>query len=124
MVLKVDIANVFNIVFHKVIFLKLHDIGGQLFQLICFICSFYVFQVLLSFNHHSPQGELFVIKSSIGTRQKDLLGGPLFALIHFQAFRSLVAIFQSCLFFFIVDDTHIIGLALVVYQAFHHFFSL
>jgi hypothetical protein len=46
-----------------------------------------------------------------------------FALIHFHAFRNLVTHFPSYLFPSIIDDTHIIGLVLVVSQAFHHFFS-
>jgi hypothetical protein len=35
------------------------------------------------FSHHSPKGELFIIFSSMGTRQSDPFIKPLFVLVHF-----------------------------------------
>jgi hypothetical protein len=46
-----------------------------------------------------------------------------FALTHFCTFFSLAGLFPSCLFPSIVDDTHIIGLASIVFHVFHDFFS-
>jgi hypothetical protein len=66
---------------------------------------------------------LFAIQSSIRTCQGDPLDGLLFALTHFHAFHNLVMHFPSYLFPSIIDDTHIIGLVLVVSWAFHHFSS-
>ncbi len=113
-VLQADITNVFNIVFCKVIFLR-------------FICcrwavvSTHTF--CLFFYHHSPQGDLFIIQSSIGTCQGDPLGRPLFALVHFYTLCSFARLFSSCLFPSIANDTHIIQSISIVFQAFHHLFS-
>jgi hypothetical protein len=120
-VLQVDIAIAFNIISHRVIFQELHVARGQLFQVIPFIYSSYALQLLFFFSHHSLQRKLFIIQLCIGNCHGDPLGGPLFALIHFCAFRNSTASYPSCLFFFIVDDTHIIRLVLVISQAFHHF---
>ncbi len=120
-VLQVDIANIFNIVPRRVIFQRLHVIGGQLFQDTTFVRSFYALQLLLFFSHHSSQGNLFVIQSFIGTYQGDLLGGLLFALAHFHAFHNSINLFPSSLFFSIIDDTHIVGHVSLVSQVFHHF---
>ncbi len=60
-VLQVDITNVFNIVSRRVIFQELHVTSGQLFQLILFVHFFYVPQLPLLFNHHSFQGDLYII---------------------------------------------------------------
>lgn len=118
-VLQVDIV---NIVPHKVIIQKLHVIGGQLFHVIPFIYSFCALQLFLFFSHHSFQGDLFVIKSFIGTYQGDLLGGLFFAPTHFHTFHNSIGIFMSSLFPSIANDTHIIGHASIVFQIFHHFY--
>jgi hypothetical protein len=54
----------------------------------------------------------------------DPLGGLLFTLVHFRTFHSLVGLLLYCLFPFVVDDTHIIGLVLIVFQVFSSFFFL
>jgi hypothetical protein len=54
---------------------------------------------------------------------KTQLNGPFFffALVHFCAFHNLFTFFPSCLIPFVANDTHIIELALVIFQTFHHF---
>jgi hypothetical protein len=71
------------------------------------------------FNSHfffvtTPFKALSVIQSCIGTYQGDLLGGLLFALTHFRALHNLTTLFPSCMFLFITDQTHTIGLTLAV----------
>jgi hypothetical protein len=51
------------------------------------------------------------------------VGGPLFVLAHFCTFKNLTGPFPSSLFLSVVDDTHIIGLASVVFHIFRHFSS-
>jgi hypothetical protein len=92
-------------------------------QFIFFIHYFYAPQHPLLFNHHSLLNNLFIIQSSSGTHQRDLLGGPLFILTHFRALCSLTSLFPSCLFPSITNDTHIIGPTSIVFQAFDHFSS-
>jgi len=58
---------------------------------------------------------MYVIQFSIGTCQKDILGGSFFALTHFHTFRSPASLFPSYLFISIANDTHIIGLVSIVY---------
>jgi hypothetical protein len=94
-----------------------------MFQLIPFIQSFYAPQHPFLFSHHFIIGNLFIIQSFIGTRQGDLMGGPLFVLIHFHALCSSTSLFPSCLFPSVANDTHIIGPTLIVSQVFHHFSS-
>jgi len=48
-------------------------------------------------------------------------GGALFALTHFRALCCTVSHFPSCLFPFIIDDTHIIGPLLIVSSTYKHF---
>jgi hypothetical protein len=78
-------------------------------QITPFVHSFYALQLLLFFNHHFSQKNLFVIQSFIGTYQGDLLGALLSTLAHSHAFHNLVGLFPSSLFLSITDDTHIIG---------------
>jgi len=87
-----------------VIFQELCAIGGDIMQLITFVCAFYAFDSPMFFNHHNHEGDVIVIPSTMGT-----LGGALFALAHFKALHFTVNHFSSCLFPSIVDDTHIIG---------------
>jgi hypothetical protein len=51
-VLHVNIANAFNIIFHKVIFQELCAISKHLFQLIPFFVSFYAQQLLQTLNNN------------------------------------------------------------------------
>jgi hypothetical protein len=53
---------------------------------------------------------------------KTQLNGPFFSLVHFCAFHNSFTFFPSCLIPSIAYDTHIIELALVVRQTFHHLF--
>jgi hypothetical protein len=45
----------------------------------------------------------------------DPLGDLLFTLVHFHTFHNLACLLLSCVFPSVVDDTHIIGLVLVVF---------
>jgi hypothetical protein len=76
-----------------------------------------------SFFFKSPLPLGWLIFYLVLTHQTDLLGNYIFTLIHFHNFCSEVNLFQSCLFPCIVDDTHIIGPILVIFQAIHHFSS-
>jgi len=62
----------------------------------------YFFQV---YQH----GDLIVISSELGTRQGDPLGRMLFVLAHLHVFHPIAATHATCVFPFLVDDTHIIG---------------
>jgi hypothetical protein len=68
-------------------------------------------------------GNLSIIQSSISTCHGDPLGGFLFTLVHFCVFHNSTDHIPSCLFPSIVNDTHIIKCALVVFKVFHHFTS-
>jgi hypothetical protein len=53
----------------------------------------------------------------VGIRQGDPLTRPLFALVHFHTnLHYSLGVFPS-----LVDDTHILGLAHVIYFVFDHF---
>jgi hypothetical protein len=49
-----------------------------------------------------------IIESSSNTRQCDPLGGPLFALAHYQAFLETMVQAPTCVFPSLANDTHII----------------
>jgi hypothetical protein len=60
---------------------------------------------------------LFVIIFLVGIRQGDPLTRPLFALVHLHTnLHYSLGVFPS-----LVDDTHILGLAHVIYFVFDHF---
>jgi hypothetical protein len=103
-VLHVDIANAFNIVFCRS-FLGTANNKWQLVQLFPFVQAFYDMQLPLLFSHHSHLGEIVVIHSSIGTWQNDPWG---IFFLHWGSFLGfvnyLMDFFFSCLFFPIYDD--------------------
>jgi hypothetical protein len=49
---------------------------------------------------------------------RDLLRGVLFALVHFCAFHPTITTHLNCVFPSLVDDMHIIGLALDMLHVF------
>jgi hypothetical protein len=51
-------ANAFNSVSKGVIFQKLHVAGGNITQLILFVCAFYAFKSPLFYNHHNYEGDV------------------------------------------------------------------
>ncbi len=71
--------------------------------------AFYAFESPTFYNHHNHEGEVTVIPSPMGTHQGDPLGRAQFILVHFKALNFTTSQFPSCLFSFIIDDTHIIG---------------
>jgi hypothetical protein len=88
-VLQVDIANAFNIVYYKVIFQELHVASGQLFQFIPFIHSFFAPHLLLFLVTTPFKAICLFFNPSICTCQGDPLGGLFFALTHFRTFHNL-----------------------------------
>jgi hypothetical protein len=97
--------------------------GGQLLQLFVFVHSFYGLRIPLYFNHHSSSKALFVIFSYVSTHQDNPLARPFFALAHFYTLHFSLKFFPSCIFPYLVDDTHILDLTHVVSLAFDHFDS-
>jgi len=104
-----------------ILFQELHAAGGDIVQLIAFVCAFYVFKSHLFYGHCNCEGDVIIIPSTMGTRQGDLGGGELFALAHFNVLRSITNHFPSCLFPSIVNDTHIIGPLSILSFAYEHF---
>jgi hypothetical protein len=58
------------------------------------------------------------IESSLGTRQGDPLGGPLFALAHYWTLLETIVRVPSCVFPSLIDDNHIVGLVNEIIHAF------
>jgi hypothetical protein len=101
--------NAFNLVSNGVIFQELHALGGKIIQLIPFVCAFYEFESPLFYSHHNRDGDVIIIPSAMGTRQRALLRGALFSLIHFRAISFTTSHFFFCLFPSIADDIHTIN---------------
>jgi hypothetical protein len=53
-------------------------------------------------------------------RQGDALKGPLFALVHYQAFLETIMRASNYLFPSLMDDTHIVGPMIKIILAFDH----
>jgi hypothetical protein len=102
-------VNAFNLVSKGAIFQELHVIGGNIMELIPFVCAFYAFESPLFHSHRNHEGDVIVIPSTMGTHEGDPLGGALFALAHFRALCSIARHFLFYLFPFITNDKHIIG---------------
>ncbi len=81
-VFQVDIANAFKTISCKAISQKFRTMGNQLSELFPFVCSFYGLKFFFYIIHHSFLGALYIIISSMGTHQGDLLTRLLFALIY------------------------------------------
>jgi len=113
-------ANAFSSVSRGVIFQELCIIGGDIIQLIPFICAFYAFKFLhftiivivkvMSQSSHLPWGFVKMI----------LVGGALFALAHFRVLHSTINHFP-CLFPSIANDTHSISPPLIISSTYEHF---
>jgi hypothetical protein len=65
-ILRLDVANTFNLVLRGVIFQKNCAIGGNIIQLIPFVRAFYAFESPLFYNHHNCEGNVIVIPSAMG----------------------------------------------------------
>jgi len=104
-----------------VIFQELRVAGGNIIQLIPFVCAFYAFEYPMFYTHHNHEGNVIIIPSTMRTRQGDPLGGALFALAHFKVLFFIVNHFLSCLFPSIIDDIHIISPFSIISFAYEHF---
>jgi hypothetical protein len=65
--------NTFNSVSKRVIFQKLHAIGGNIIQFIPFVRAFYAFEFPLFYNCCNHEGDVIVIPFAMGTPQGDPL---------------------------------------------------
>jgi hypothetical protein len=74
-----------------------------------FISGFYAYSFSLYFVKAFKHKDFIVISFKFGPQQEDLLKGMLFALAHFHTFRPTVVAHPTCVFFSLVDDTHIVG---------------
>ncbi len=94
-IIQLNVANIFKLVSRGVIFQKLCAIGGNIMQLIPFVCALYAFESPLFHNHHNREGNVILLPSTMGTRQGDPLGGALFTLVHFRALHFIASHFLS-----------------------------
>jgi hypothetical protein len=94
--------------------LKLRFSSGNLYQIFPFVRQFYAHPSPLYFSEAFKHQDLTIISSKSGTWQGDLLGRVLFALTRFPTFCPTVVAHLTCVFLSLVDDIHIIGLALDV----------
>ncbi len=120
-VIKLDMANVFNLVLRRIIFQNLHAACGDIIQFIPCFHAFYAFESPLFYSHHNHENEVTIIPSAMGTHQGGILGGALFVIVRFRALHSTTSHFPFCLFSFITNDTYIIGPPLIVSFAYEHF---
>jgi hypothetical protein len=61
-----------------------------------------------------------IIESFSGMRQGDPLGGPLFALAHYQVLLETITHAVSYVFLSLAGDSHIVGLMSEITCAFDH----
>jgi hypothetical protein len=60
------------------------------------------------------------MESTLGTKQGDPLGGPLFPLTHYRTFVKTIVQTPNCVFPSLVDDTHIMGPMNEIVPTFDH----
>jgi hypothetical protein len=60
-------------VLQGVISQKLCASGGDIIQLIPFVCAFYAFEFALFYNHCNHEGDVTIIPFAMGIRQGDIL---------------------------------------------------
>jgi hypothetical protein len=119
-------TNAFNSLLKGVKFQELCVAGGDITQLIPFVCAFYAFESPLFYNHCNHEGDVIVIPSTMGMCQGDPWGGgggwgALFILTLFRALHFTINHFPSYLFPSIIDDIHIIGPPSIVSTIYEHF---
>ncbi len=61
-----------------------------------------------------------IIGSSLGMRQGDPLGGPLFVLAHYRTFLETIAQAPNYVFPSLADDIHIVGPMNEITHTFDH----
>jgi hypothetical protein len=119
-ILELDVVHTFNSMSKGVIFQKFRAMGGDIIQLIPFVCAFYAFEFPLFYSHCNCEGDVIIIPFAMGTRQGDLLEKTLFTLAHFRALHFIVSHFPSCLFPSIANNIHIIGPPSIVSFIYKH----
>ncbi len=67
-------TNAFDSVLRGIIFQKFRVTGGDIIQLIHFVCAFYAFIFPLFYNHRNYESDVIVIPSAMGTHQSDPFG--------------------------------------------------
>jgi hypothetical protein len=60
-------ANAFNSMSRGVIFQKLRAAGGDIMQLIPFLCALYAFEFPLFYSHHNREGDVIINPFAKGT---------------------------------------------------------
>jgi hypothetical protein len=78
--------------------------------LVCFMCL----SLTCFYCHCNCEVKVTIIPFAMETCQDDPLRGALFFLVHLKTLRFIVNRFPSCLFPFIVNDIHIIGILSIV----------
>jgi hypothetical protein len=74
-----------------VIFQELRVVGGDIIQLIPFVCAFYAFEFPMFYNHHNREDDVTIILFTMGIHQGDPWGvGALFILAHFMVLHSII----------------------------------
>jgi hypothetical protein len=89
-VLQLDVAKAFNLVFKRVVFQKLHVTSGDIIQFIPFVHVFYAFESHMFYSRHNRESDVTIIPSTMGIRQSDPLKGALFVLAHFRALHFTI----------------------------------
>ncbi len=76
-ILQVDVANTFNSVSRGVIFLKLHEVVGDIIQSIPYVHAFNAFKPPLFYSHRNHESDVTIIPFAMGTHQGDPWGGDI-----------------------------------------------
>jgi hypothetical protein len=118
--MQINIENAFNSIFWVIIFKKLCDAKGLLLNIAVFIKLFYVIHFSLCYQCGWHFEGVIIIESSLGTKQGDSLGGPLFVLAHYRTFLETIAQAPNCIFPFLMDNIHIIRPLNEIICAFDH----
>ncbi len=118
--MQVNIENAFNNVFRSTIFRELRDAKGPLASIVLFTMLFYGVHYSIHYQHGQHEEGVTIIESSSSMRQREPLGGPLFALAHYQALLKTITQAPNYVFPFLASDTHIVGPMNEVVFAFDH----
>jgi len=87
-----------------------------------FVRQFYAHSSSLYFSQASWFGDFILILLESNIQQDDQLGRALFPLVHPCVSRLITTTHLICVFFLLVDDTHIINLTLnIIFSKYIHF---
>jgi hypothetical protein len=78
--------------------------------------------MFIYYQHGHVEG-ITIIESSLGMRQGDALGGPLFVLAHYQALLKTIMWAPNYVFPSLADDTHIVRPLSEITRVFGHLSS-